>query len=65
MKRDYRIYKVLADEKLEPMGTYRGINQQQAIQEMASRGVVSGVEWTMKYIAIPISVKFIKKSILF
>ena len=51
--RYYQVLKVKAGGSLEAMGTYLGTTPQQAIDEMAERGILSGNEWAMEYIAIP------------
>ena len=49
----YQVYKAKGDGTLEAMGSFEGRNKQEAINQMAKRGIISGNEWTMKYIAIP------------
>lgn len=56
--RTYQVYKVKSDNSLEPMGSYQSSTGQGAVNEMGRRGNLSGSEWAMKFVAIPIGPHF-------
>lgn len=60
---EYQVFKVKSDMSLEPMGLYEARTRQDAINKMAERGNISGNEWAMKYIAIPVGIYFQHRTI--